>query len=121
MENLDEQIKTKKQELANIEIDKYSQVDVIKKKQKKERSKTLALVIVLFVFTILFLVSFILFAANVFSSLELNFQINNLIILISTICFIGFAIPSVIYLVKYIVLIRWTHKDELRHYKEFDI
>ncbi len=121
MENLDEQIKTKKQELANIQIDKYSQVDIIKKKQRKEKTKLLVLVIILAIFTILSLTSFILFAANVFSGLELNFKINNLIILISTICFVGFAIPSVIYLVKLIVLVKWTQKDELRHYKEFDI
>ncbi len=121
MENLDAQIKTKKQELTNIQIDSYSQVDIIKKKQRKERSKMLSWVIVLFILTALALTSFILFAANVFSSLELNFKINNLIILISTICFVGFAIPSVVCLVKLIVMDKWTHKDELRHYKEFDI
>ncbi len=121
MENLDEQIKTKKQELANIGTDKYSQVDIIKKEQRKQRNKLLILDIVLFAITALALISFILFAANVFSSLELDFRINNLIILISTILFVGFSIPSVIYLVKLIILTKWTQKDQLRSFKDFDI
>ncbi len=121
MENLDEQIKTKKQELANISVDKYSQVDLIKKEQKKKRNKYLAATITLFVLTFIAILIFILFAANVFSNLELDFRINNLIILIATILFICFSIPAVIYLVKFLVLVKWTQQEELKHYKDFAI
>lgn len=121
MANLDEQIKTKKQELANISLDKYSQVDIIKKEQKKKRNKFLSITITFFVLTAIALILFILFAANVFSSLELDFRINNLIILIMTILFIGFAIPAVIFLVKYLVLIKWAQQEELKYYKDFAI